>query len=275
MTATASGWTLRSLGVALALVCTVVPAIGWASGVGECKAAIDAAKSAPRRNGATAFVIGDQRVVVANTEEGGLVCAFAVAGEKISVSDVATGVDEVGNISDPRLIEGQRRTFLATVQTFRGGSNSTRKSHVLYAVESGKLHKALELASHEELAIGDYRLSERNALTPTADGLRVAQETSVRRASARGREALYTTSRRFVLSFAPEFRAFVEGTGECVQDLVIGKGVWLKSGQRFGYLFRPGVADAAALGLKLIRPDGAEANLEDAADLVFLRLGGK
>ena len=218
------------------------------------------------RHGAAVFVIADQRVAVANTEEGGLVCSFTVAGQKVSISDVATGVDQVGKISASRLIEVQRRTFLATIQTFRGGSNSARESHVLYAVESGKIHKALEIASLEELAIGGHRLSERNRLTPRADGLHVEQDLEVRRASARGNEALYRASRRFVLAFAPEFRSFVEGTGECVQDLVIGKSVWLKSGQRFGYMFKPGMADAAALSLKLIRADGTEAGLEDAAD---------
>jgi hypothetical protein len=275
MKATTSDRTLRVLGAGLALFWAAIPASGCASDVGDCKAAIQNAKSPQPRNGATVFVIGDQRVVVANTEESGLVCAFAVAGEKVSVSDVATGVDKVGKISAPRLIEVQRKTFLAMVQTFRGGSNTTRESHVLYAIETGKIHKALELPSRKELAIGDYRLSERNALTPGADGLHVVQEASVRRASARGSEALYRTSRPFVLTFAPEFRAFVEGTGECVQDLVIGKSVWLKSGQRFGYRFQPGIADAAALSVKLVRADGADASLEDAADLVFLRLGKK
>ncbi len=276
MNATTSHGRFRILGAALALLCAAIPTAGWASADGECNAAIANAQSTQPRHGAAVFVIAGQRVVVANTEEGGLVCSFTVAGPKVSISDVATGVDQVGKISAPRLVEVQQRTFLATVQTFRGGSNSARESHVLYAVESGKIHKALEVASLKELAIGDYRLSERNILTPRADGLHVAQELAVRRASARGNEAaLYRTSRQLVLAFAPELRSFVEGEGECVQDLVIGKGVWLKPGQRFGYVFQPGIADAAAFSLKLVRADGAEASLEDAADLVFLRLGRK
>jgi len=114
-----------------------------------------------------------------------------------------------------------------------------------------------------------------NALTPKADGLHASQEVSVRHVSARGEEALYRTTRQLVLTFAPELRAFVEGTGECVQDLVIDKRVWLKPGERFGYLFRPGVARATALSLKLVRQDGKTANTEDAEDLVFLKVGNR
>jgi hypothetical protein len=261
--------------MALTLVGAAAPPGASAADTDACQALIATPEPLRARSGVTVLATGDQRVAVGNTEMGGLLCAFAVTGGKVAVSDIATGVDVVGRISGARLMEVQRKAFLAMVQSFRGGSNGAREQHVVYLIEDGKLRKVLELPSLEELTIGDYRLSERNTMAPGADGLHVSQEASVRRASAPEGEALYRTTRRFVLTFAPEVRAFVEGTGECVRDLVIGKGVWLKAGDRFGYLFRPGLARATALSLRLVSQDGRTADTEGAEDLLFLMLGKK
>ena len=177
MNATTSHGNFRILGAALALLGVAIPASGCASDDGECKAAIANAQSPQPRNGAAVFVIADQRVAVANTEEGGLVCSFTVAGQKVSISGRGDrrgpGREDFGFAADRGSTEdlpGDNPDVPWRKQQRAG------EPHVLYAVESGKIHKALEIASLEELAIGGHRLSERNRLTPRADGLHVEQD---------------------------------------------------------------------------------------------------
>ncbi len=155
---------VRIIGIALTVVGASAAPIGCASDTDACKALIAKSETLQARSGATVLAVGGQRVAVGNTEAGGIVCAFMAVGGKVAVSDTATGADEVGRMSGVRLMEVQNKAFLATVQTFRGGSNSARESHVVYLIEAGKIRTVLELPSLEELAIGDYRLSERKCV---------------------------------------------------------------------------------------------------------------
>ena len=86
---------------------------------------------------------------------------------------------------------------------------------------------------------------------------------------------LYRSARKFELMYVAEFNAFVEGIATCTDDLVVKGKTWQKKGRRLGYVFTPGLADAAGLAVELVRDDGETTIINDLTNLIFLDLGKK
>jgi hypothetical protein len=263
--------------VILAIAVAAIPSAILASDAGD----VSACKAALAKSGAeevtfrqTTFTIDDQRILLGNADNAGFLCIVRMSGVNHVVSHLETGLDTVGKITDAAKLDVRGRTFVDTVQLFRGGSNSVRQFRDVYSITGGKARKVLELPVRKELAIGEYWLAERNATTWSKAGLSVSQDLLISRAPSRSEAVLYRSRRAFRLTFVAELSAFVEGAGTCVQDLVVDKTTWLKSGQRFGYIFQPGLADGTGLTIKLVRADGSTTVLRDLADLAFLRIEG-
>lgn len=278
MSARPGRWPLRALVACLRMFCLLVVLVAANSSaagtdVEACRRALTKAGEEPEVGlEATAVVVGPHRVLVGNTEEGrGFVCLLGANAARSAVADVAVGLDVVGKIDHPRVLTVAGQPLLATEQTFRGGSNARRQRHVLYAFVKGKVRTALELSLHESRVVGAYTLSERNTLATTPAGLHVEEHSTV--GTVAGPDAgLYRSSRTFVLRWSAELAALVEGVGTSREDYRVDRNVWLRKGQRFGYRFQSGVADAGGLTLTLVREDGATATVTDLEDLSFLHL---
>lgn len=237
---------------------------------------LDACAEALEKAGATlpepgesakSYGFGKDRVVIGNAGNEGFVCLLTSSKEKLVVSDLLFGLDVVGIIADSRPTEQNRH--LLTLQSFRGGSNAKRQYHVLYSFRAGKIWTSLKIPRDKELAIDDYKFSEKNLLTFEQGGLSVSERVSIMGA---GQTQIYQSSRTFKLVYSEKFGAFIEGTALCLQDIVGDKKTWQKKGMRVGYRFVSGFSDVAPLAVELVRDDGKRFMINDLAELHFLTL---
>ncbi len=222
------------------------------------------------------YGFGEYRVAVGNAGNYGLVCLLASSQKNFVAGDVLFGLDTVGIIAQSKRIDLQNRSYLLTLQRFRGGSNSLREYYVLYRFDAARIRTALKIPYHKELMIGGYKLSEKNNLTPQGDVLLVSQNLLIDNAVNQQKTfTLYRSARKFELMYVAEFNAFVEGIATCTDDLVVKGKTWQKKGRRLGYVFTPGLADAAGLAVELVRDDGETTIINDLTNLIFLDLGKK
>ncbi len=222
------------------------------------------------------YGFGEYRVAVGNAGNYGFVCLLAPSQKNLVAGDLLFGLDTVGIIAQSKRIDLQNRSYLLTLQRFRGGSNSLREYYVLYRFDAARIRTALKIPYHKELMIGSYKLSEKNNLTPQGNVLLVSQNLSIDNTVNQQKTlTLYRSARKFELLYLAEFSAFVEGIATCTDDLVVKGKTWQKKGRRLGYVLTPGLADAAGLAIELVRDDGEKTIINDLTNLIFLNLGKK